>query len=37
VNVAPLISTKMPLEEWRKAVEMVEKKMAYKVLFTPHA
>ncbi|MEW9674091.1 zinc-binding dehydrogenase [Ammoniphilus sp. 3BR4] len=36
VNVAPLISTKLPLDEWRKAVRMVETKEAYKVLFTPN-
>lgn len=36
VNVAPLISTKLPLSEWKKAIEMVNHKEAFKVLFVPN-
>ncbi|KMY42687.1 zinc-dependent alcohol dehydrogenase [Peribacillus loiseleuriae] len=36
VNVAPLISTKLPLDDWKKAIEMVDNKDAFKVLFVPN-
>ncbi|MFJ5624755.1 zinc-binding dehydrogenase [Peribacillus loiseleuriae] len=36
VNVASLISTKLPLDDWQKAIEMVNNKDAFKVLFVPN-
>ncbi|OCA88018.1 hypothetical protein A8F94_09335 [Bacillus sp. FJAT-27225] len=36
VNVAPLISMKWPLDEWRRAIESVENKEGFKVLFVPN-
>ncbi|MDR7079545.1 L-iditol 2-dehydrogenase [Neobacillus niacini] len=36
VNVAPLISTKLPLHEWENAIGMVDNKEAFKVLFVPN-
>lgn len=36
VNVAPLISTKLPLYEWENAIELVDNKEAFKVLFVPN-
>jgi len=35
VNVAPLISAKLPLEEWRRGFEMAIKKEGYKILLQP--
>lgn len=35
VNVLPLISNKLPLEEWKKGFEIVENKEGYKVLLVP--
>jgi L-iditol 2-dehydrogenase len=36
VNVAPLISKKLPLDEWKRAIEMVGNKESFKVLFVPN-
>jgi L-iditol 2-dehydrogenase len=36
VNVAPLISTKWALKDWKKAIDMVDNKEAFKVLFDPN-
>lgn len=36
VNVRPLISNKLPLEEWKKGFEIVMNKEGYKVLLDPH-
>ncbi|MBS4208869.1 zinc-binding dehydrogenase [Bacillus sp. FJAT-50079] len=36
VNVAPLISTKFTLDQWQEAIDMVDNKQAYKVLFIPN-
>jgi len=35
LNVKPLISTKLPLKEWKRAFAMVENKEAFKVLLDP--
>ena len=37
VNVRPLVSTKLPLEEWKKAFDIVMNKEGFKVLLDPHA
>lgn len=37
INVLPLISMKMPLENWEEAMEKVRNKSAFKVLLSPHS
>lgn len=36
VNVSTLISNKLPINEWRKAIELAEKKVGYKTLILPN-
>jgi L-iditol 2-dehydrogenase len=35
VNVNPLISAKLPLEDWRRGFEMAINKEGYKILLQP--
>ena len=36
VDVSPLISNKLPINEWRKAIELAENKVGYKTLILPN-
>ena len=36
VDVSPLISNKLPINDWREAIELAEKKVGYKTLLLPN-
>jgi len=36
VDVSPLISNKLQINDWREAIELAEKKVGYKTLLFPN-